>query len=252
MSKLFTNSFLISSIRKLRSQGRYSFPVDNLCIYISDALSGGEIFRCEMLVFILKTLERHFHELFHILFRCLKGAMIDLLEEIVIGIYSKKPGNAFRSLDHAELLDHIGRTITARKSLLTKMPFIEDLTKLNLRKATLRPGSGSIRSSYRAEHPRLNHAFISFHDHDYLDVRNFLKRIDNQGVAALKAEKTVSVFLAGEILSMPYETYDLTLKEFERGISLAEYYETMEKRGIFNPSYHIDLIAKLFESDVLY
>ena len=93
---------------------------------------------------------------------------------------------------------------------------------------------------------------MSFHDHDYLDIRDFLKRIDKQGVNTLKQERTVFIFLADEILSMSYETYNSTLKEFEKRISLTEYYEMMEKKGIFNPSYHKDLIAKLFASDVLY
>jgi hypothetical protein len=243
---------LISAIRKLRSQERYSFPVDNLCIYLPDTLSEEEIFRCEMLVFILKTLERHFFEFFHVMFKCLDESMIDVLEEIINEVYSQKPGNVFHSLDHAGLLEHIRQKIIARKSLFDRMHFIEDLTGLNLKKAGLRPGHRTVRSSYQTNRPQLNTEFVSFHNHDYLDIRNFLKRIDKQGVNTLKPERTVFIFLADEILSMTHETYNSTLKEFERRISLKEYYEKMGEKGIFNPSYHKDLVAKLFASDVLY
>ena len=243
---------LISAIRKLRSQERYSFPVYNLCIYMPRTLSEEDILRCEMLVFILETLERHFFEFFHVMFRCLGESIIDLLEEIIGEIYFKKRGNIFHSFDHAALLGHIRQKIIARESLFDRMPFIEDLTKLNIKKAGLRPGHQTLRSSYKTDRPQLNYEFISLHDHDYLDIRSLLKRIDKQGVNALKPERTVFIFLADEILSMTYETYNSTLKEFERRISLTEYYEMMEKKGIFNPSYHKDLIAKLFASDVLY
>jgi hypothetical protein len=243
---------LISAIRKLRSQERYSFPVDNLCIYVPDTLSEEDILRCEMLVLILKMFERYFFEFFHVMFKCLGESLVDLLEEIINEFYSKKPGNIFHSFDHAALLGHIRQKIVARKSLSDRIPFIEDLTRLNLKKAALRPGRPAMRSSYQTNRPQLNHEFISPHDHDYLDIRNFLKRIGKEGVDSLKPERTVFIFLAGEILSMAHETYNSTLKEFEKGISLQEYYEMMEKKGIFSPSYHKDLIAKLFASDVLY
>ncbi len=243
---------LISAIRKLRSQERYGFPVDNLCIYVPDTLSKEEIFRCEMLIFVLKALEKHFYEFFHIMFKCLDGSLIDLIEEIISEIYCKKPGNVFLSLDHAGLLDHISQTASARKSVFDRIPFIEDLTKLNLKKAGLHRNFRTVKSSYQTNRPQLNHEFVSSHDHDYFDIRSFLKRIDKQGANLLKPERTVFIFLADEILSMTYDTYNSTLKEFEKGISLTEYYEIMEKKGIFNPSYHKDLIAKLFASDVLY
>lgn len=243
---------LISAIRKLRSQERYSFPVDNLCIYMPGTLSEEDILRCEMLVFILKTLESHFFEFFHVMFRCLGKSMMDLLEEVINAIYLRKPGNIFHFFDEAALLGQIRQKIIARKSLFDRIPFVEDLTKLNIKKAGLCKGRRIIRSSYQTDRPQLNHEFISLHNHDYLDIRNFLKRIDKQGVNALKPEKTVFIFLAHEILSMTYETYHSTLKEFEGRISPREYYQMMEKKGIFNTFYHKDLIAKLFASDVLY
>jgi hypothetical protein len=55
-----------------------------------------------------------------------------------------------------------------------------------------------------------------------------------------------------EILSMPYITYRTAAKEFKKGISLDEYYFLMNIRGIFDISYHKEIIEKLFKSYVLY
>ncbi|MCG2722442.1 MAG: hypothetical protein L6290_10585 [Thermodesulfovibrionales bacterium] len=42
------------------------------------------------------------------------------------------------------------------------------------------------------------------------------------------------------------------LRTFEKGISVHEYYQLMERKKIFTYSYHKNLIAKLFQSNVLY
>ncbi|MGD9023181.1 MAG: hypothetical protein PVJ62_05305, partial [Deltaproteobacteria bacterium] len=104
----------------------------------------------------------------------------------------------------------------------------------------------------RTTRPMLNHAFISAHDHDYLDLLRFLERLRKEGAASLRPQKTVFIFLEDEILSMPYETYDLTLKAFEAGTTLEDYYGLMRQRGIFDLRYHKRLVAKLFENDLLH
>ena len=148
---------LISAIRKLRSQERYSFPVDNLCIYPPDTLSKEEIFRCEMLVFILKTLERHFFEFFHVMLKCLDESMIDLLEEII----NERSFPKNRATFSIRLITPGCSNISGRKSLpgeslFDRMNFIEDLMGLNLKKAGLRPGHRTVRSSYQTDRPQLN------------------------------------------------------------------------------------------------
>ena len=90
------------------------------------------------------------------------------------------------------------------------------------------------------------------HDYDYLDLTGFLARLNREDVQNLVPEKSVYIFLNDQILSMPYETYRLTLKEFERGITIDEYYSLMRRRGIFSPSYHKRLIEDLLQSNVLH
>jgi hypothetical protein len=246
---------LISSLRKLKAQEQYSFPIDNLCLYIPETLSHKEVFKCELLISILKNFEQHFYELFHILLNCLDEQIIVLLEEIISEVYLKRSGNVFKNLDCSELLDYVKVKIMKRKSHLSKIPFIEDLINLNIKKAIflrtpIRPQPS--RSLYQISRPRLNNAFISVNEHDYLDLQNFLKKLEQKGQANLTPEKTVFFFLANEILSMPYITYRVTVKEFEKGISLDEYYVLMNRRGIFDISYHKEIIEKLFKSYVLY
>lgn len=243
---------LISSLRKLKAQEQYSFPIDNLCLYIPETLSHKEVFKCELLISILKNFEQHFYELFHILLNCLDEQIIVLLEEIISEVYLKRSGNVFKNLDYSELLDYLMGKITLRESLFSKIPFIEDLIDLNRKKALFLQRPQPSRSLYQTSRPRINNAFISVNEHDYLDLQNFLKRLEQKGPDNLTPEKTVFFFLANEILSMPYITYRVTVKEFEKGISLDKYYVLMNRRGIFDISYHKEIIEKLFKSYVLY
>jgi hypothetical protein len=243
---------LISWTRRLKGQEQYSFPVDNLCIYMPKTLSEHEIFKCESLAFILKHLEKHSHELFHILFKCLDEFVMDLLEEMIAEEYFNTPGNLFKSPDGRKLLEDLKRIITQHESLLSKIPFIEDLTNLQIRKAVCRCMPERQRRSTQTRQPKLNHAFISIHDHDYLDLLNFLERLEKEGPNSLRHQKTVFIFLVDEIMSMPYETYRMTLEVFESGTSLDQYYALMSQKGIFDLSYHESFVAKMFENDVLY
>ena len=243
---------LISWSRRLKGQEEYSFSVDNLCIYIPSTLSEEEIHRCELLIFILKALEKHSYELFHILFKCLDEHVIRVVEEVITGVYANRAGNLFKSLDHCELLSDLKKTITQHQSLFSKIPFFEDLANLQIKKTMSRRTPQQTRSSYQPRRPTLNHSFISIHDHDYLALSDFLERLEEKGYNNLTPNKTVFIFLAEEIMSMPYETYRMTLRAFETGISLDQYYLLMRQRGVFDLSYHENFIAKMFENNVLY
>lgn len=240
---------LISAIQK--TEARNSFPINNLCMYIPETLSGEEIFRCELLISTLKAIEEYFYELFHIMLRCLGEIMIDVIEEIITDVYSNRPGNFFAAIDYCELLNNVKLRILQRGDLLSMIPFIEDLIDLNIKKGIFQRRSQTVRSLHETNRPRLNHDFISIHNHDYLDLSSFLKRLEKEGLDNLSPEKTVYIFLVDEILSVSYETYCSTLKMFENDISIDEYCDFMEKNGIFNPSYHRDLVAKLLQSGVL-
>ncbi|MCD6198172.1 MAG: hypothetical protein J7K15_06310 [Deltaproteobacteria bacterium] len=243
---------LISWKRRLRDREQYSFPLDNLCVFIPKALSEKEIFRCELLIFMLKDLEKQSNEFFHVLFACLDELVIRALEETITDQYSNRAENVFKSLDHCKLLLDLKKTILQNESMLSKIPFIEDLTSLQIKKAQHQSGSMQSEMCDGTKRPKLNHALISVHDHDYLDLPGFLERLQKEGPKNLRHEKTVSVFLVDEIMSMPYETYRMTIKAFERGLSLDQYYMLMRRKGILDASYHKKFLAKMFQSGVLY
>ena len=243
---------LVSAIRKLRAQEQYSFRFDNLCAYIPDTLSETDIFRCELLIFILKIIERDFHELFHIMMKCMGELVINLMEKIIIDEYSNRPGNIFSSLDSCGLLGLVMQNIKEDETLFMRIPFIDDLTGFCIEKAKAKRNLQTIESRYQVSRPKLNHVYIATHDHDYPDLIGFLKRLDRKGAGNLRPEKTVFFFLCDEIISMTNDTYNATIREFEKGISTAEYYDRMKKKRIFTPSYHAQLIAKLFRNNVLY
>ncbi len=241
---------LLSAIRKLKVQAQESLHADNLCVYIPESLSKSEIFRCELMILMFKSLENYSHEMFHIMFKCLDGLIIDIFENIIFESYSNKKDNVFAAFDHRELLNFLKQKIAGDKSLLERIPFIDDLINLNIRKIGVNKQPVDPRA-YKTGHLKLNHDLISIHEHDYLDLGNFLKRLDKEDVKDLKLEKTVYIFLVDEILTMTYETFRLTLKEFERGISVDDYYKLMKKKWIFTPSYHTELINRLTRSGAL-
>jgi hypothetical protein len=243
---------LMSALRRLRAQEIYSFPVNNFSVYVPETLSEKEVFRCELLIEIFKILRNNFREMFHIMADCLGDTMVDLIEEIIAEEYSNRPGNVFTSLDIYELLHFLKFYITKNESFLSGIPFIEDLTAFCIRKALCQRRQQPYKSFYQTAQPKINHSFISVNEHDYLDLQNFLDRLKKEGPSNLTIDKTVFVFLADEILSMSYITYRSTLKKFESGISLDDYYVLMRKKGLFTVQYHRDLIAKLFQHDVLY
>ena len=243
---------LMSAARRLRAQENYSFPVNNFFIYIPQTLSEEEVFRCELLIEIFKMLGSNFHEMFHIMVHCLDDLIVDLIEEIVTQEYADRPGNVFASLDEYELLNLFKLYIVRKKGFLSKIPFIEDLTNFSIRKALCQRKPRPYKSSYQTDRPRLNRAFISENEYDYLDLQSFLDRMKKEGPGNLSSEKTVFIFLSDEILSMSHITYRTTLKKFETGFSLDNYYVLMRKKGIFTIPYHRELIAKLFQNDVLY
>jgi hypothetical protein len=188
--------------------------------------------------------------MFHILFSCLNEVLIELIEDIIEREYEKRAGNVFVNLDHAELLNFLRSGITDKISISRLVPFAEDLIDLNIKKAQCMRTSRHM-SDYQTERPKLNDAFISIHHHDYLNLPVFLKKL-NSGTDSITSEITAFIFLSDEIMRMTYDTYRATIKEFEKDITVDEYYHRMEKKKIFTRSYHKNLVAKLFRSDVLY
>jgi hypothetical protein len=243
---------LMSSARRIRAQETYSFPVNNFFIYIPETLSEQDVFRCELLIEIFKMLGNNFHEMFHIMIYCLGDLLVELIEEIIKEEYSNRSGNVFASLDKYELLNFLKLYIMKNESLLFRIPFIEELTNFSVKKAMCQRRPQPYRSMYQTERPKINLAFISENEYDYLDLQNFLDKLSKEGAKNLSPEKTVFIFLADEILSMSHITYRTTLKKFESGLALDDYYVLMRKKGIFTIPYHRDLIAKLFQNDVLY
>ena len=178
--------------------------------------------------------------------------VIDLMEKIIVDEYSNRPGNIFASLDPCGLLDLVMRNVKEDETLSVRIPFIEDLARFCIEKAKAKRNPQAIENLYQVNRPKLNHVYIATHDHDYPDLVGFLKRLDREGAGNLRPEKTVFLFLCDEIISMTNDTYNATIREFEKGISIGEYYERMKKKRIFTPSYHAQLISKLFRNNVLY
>jgi hypothetical protein len=189
--------------------------------------------------------------MFHIIFQCLDELFIDVIEEVISEKYAPMPEKIFRASEYSEILSDVTKKIIKDDVLMSKVPFLEDMSDFFLKKALFMRRHESERDHPERDHKTLNRDFISIHEHDYLDLMNFLKRLEREGPHDLTKDKTVFIFLADDIVSMPYTTYSETLKVFEEGMSLKTYYDLMKKKGILTPSYHERLIQRLLQSNVL-
>lgn len=241
---------LITSYKLINTHQYYSYPYNNICIYKPKNLTNEDILKIEMMIFILRLLEDNFIELFHISLRRLGRELFDIIDDIIEKEYKEKSANIFFDISYYDLLTYISEGIKKKSFFYEKIPFIEDLVKFCITKDKLKNRKEPLRISYIVDKPRLNYPLISIHENDYLNFVVLLKRMEIEKTFA--AQLTVYIFLIDEILTMPFETYKETIKRFEEGISLKEYYNLMEKNKIFNLSYHQELIKKLFESYVLY
>lgn len=245
------NTFMLS-IKRLNTQKYYKFPVNNLCMYIPETLSENEIIRCELLITILKAFEMYFHEMFHIFLHCIADDFIGIVENIISERYVRRPEQIFKTINYSEVLKDVKQGIIKQDSLISKVPFIDDITELFLKKSSYMGRQKSERTVSKRDAITLNNDLVSIHEHDYLDLLNFLKRLEKEDPSNLIKEKTVFIFFVDDIMSMPYATYCETLKAFEAGISLEDYYDLMKRKGIFTPSYHENLMERLLQSNVLF
>jgi len=241
---------LVSGFKVIKTHQYHSFPYNNICLFIPEKIKFEEILKSEKIIFLLRLLEENFIELFHILLRRLGRDIIEIIEEVIEEKYTNDILNIFTDISYYDLLINISEKIQSNSFYFERIPFIDDLIKFSIIKDKLSNRRCPIRISYQVNKPKINHSLISIHENDYLNFIVLLRRMEREKTFA--ARLTVYIYLIDEILTMPFETYSETIKRFEDGISLEEYYDLMEKNKLFTISYHKELVKKLFESYVLY
>ncbi len=205
-------------------QGRlHPFPVDNLCLLIPDQLPRPFVLRLEALLLVLDELERHGHELVHLLLAWYGDRWIAELER-VIGpmLAADDPAAWFAAPPLDALLAALGQRLESGHGG-SPPPFLADLFRFSRKK--LAQGRGEAPPPV-ADEPQaacfvLDPNRISVHEQDYLDLVPLLRCLHERGQNRLTYRRTVYLYLAGGILCLSHAAYRNTLRPFERPTNLA-------------------------------
>jgi hypothetical protein len=202
----------------------YPFAVDNLCLLIPKQLPPDVVHDFEALVGALERLERYGHELVHILSTWYGRGWLDSLRQVVRALRQQVGDVFFSDPPMDRLVEGLGTALAADTNL-SPPPFLADLIRFTRIKMQLEakalpaaPEAEAARSGFY----RLNPERISIHEQDYPDLRNLLIRLRHPGSDRIPYQRTVCLFGADGILTLPHALYRKVLRPFEHPCSLEQ------------------------------
>ena len=232
--------------------GRYPFPVDNLCLLLPSHLEPGMLLRHEALLLVLEQMERHCHELFHILLGCMGVAWLRPLTVVLNAMVDEHRATSFFAAPPlAAVTEALGEQLHDSPPLWP--PFLPDLIRFSINKITLtpRPGEASRPTCALEGRLQLDRRRMSIHEQDYLDLHPLLNRLDNSGQQPPAYQRTVCLFLDGGILTLPHAAYRATLRLFEQPRTLEAYQAAVQREARLDWQQHEPLVAQLLREGVL-
>jgi len=238
--------------KTLLDQGRlYPFPVDNLCLLIPDHLDPRFLVRHEALLLVLSRLLYWCREPLHILLACQGDQWLDHLAAVIEPLLTDQAAAFFAEPPLAAVLEGLGRRLAASDP--PGPPFLADLIRFGVKKlawssrpADVPPSPGDpVQACLKLDQER-----ITIHEHDYLDLPAFLQRLAECNCHP-PYQRTVCLFLAREIVTMPHAVYRDSLRRFEQPSTLEAYRRAVGQLTHIDPEQHDLLLARLLEEGVL-
>ena len=231
---------------------RYPFPVDNLCLLLPSHLEEGLLLRHEALLLVLEQMERHCHELFHLLLACMGDRWLEPLAAVLTSRFNDQQAASFFSAPPlAVIVEALGQNLG--ESSPPWPPFLSDLFRFSLRKLTLtrQPEAVARPAAVLEGRLQLDRSRMSIHEQDYLDLQPLLQRLDDAEQQPLAYQRTVCLFLDSGILTLPHATYRATLRLFEQPRTLEAYRATVQREARLDWQQHASLLAQLLREGVL-
>lgn len=231
---------------------RYPFPVDNLCMLLPSHLEEGLLVRHEALLQVLEQMERHCHELLHILLACWDDRWLGVLATILEPwLEDKSEVSFFAEPPLAPIIEALGQQLCDNSPL--RPAFLPDLFRFSLNKLTLarRPEAGVPSPFDMDVRVQLDCSRMSIHEQDYLDLPPLLLRLDTCGQQPLPYQRTVCLFLGSGILALPHASYRATLRLLEQPRTLGDYQAAVQREARFDWQRHESLLAQLLRESVL-
>lgn len=236
-------------------EGRlYPFPVDNLCLHMPKHLPVPLLAQHEALLLVVELLERHCHELLHILLAWYRDRWLDELQAVLEPLLL--PLDAFFAAPPlAALLVGLEQRLRSTGSAGEPPSFLADLMRFSQKKIEQlhRPAPACTDSAEPQAGTRyaLDRSRITIHEQDYLDLLPLLARLDEHPVGPLPYRRTVCLFLHSGIVAMPHAFYRATLQQFEQPKTLHSYRAELCRRQGIDVEHHLSLLDRLLAEGVL-
>lgn len=231
----------------------YPFPVDNLCLFIPAHLSPDHRMRLEALLLVLEQLERHCHELFHILFARLGDLWLQDLQALLApSLSAKNAPTFFASPPLNALVAELGQRLGANRTATAALPFLTDLirfTRKKLAQASRPAGLGQQSGDDGCF--VLNSEKVSIHEQDYLDLLPLLQRLRSSSEVPLPYQRTVCFFLSSGIVTLPQALYRKTFRFFEQPQTLTAYRTARSAIKEIDAVQHNQLLCQFIEEGLL-
>ena len=233
----------------------YTFPVDNLCLYIPEQLPVPFLVRMEALFVLLEHLEQHCHEFFHLLCAGVGEQWVCDLEAVLEPLVEQEPAAFFSSLPVDTILAALEQRWTPDTPVRCSVPFLSDLIRFTRNKINvLAKGMESDEHLPDLDTCQLvlNKAQISIHEQDYLDPLPLIDRFKQHLGKPLPYVRTVYLFMPAGILAMSHANFRHTLRHFERPCTLAAYRARLKDSGqVIDWREHGRLVRRLVTQGLL-
>ncbi len=230
----------------------YPFPVDNLCLLVPDHLSQTFLARHEALLMVLEQMERHCHELLHILLVCFEDRWVSELEAALAPwIDTETAAGLFTTPPLAAIIDELGRRLQAGRNpgplfLVDLIRFSRNKIEQALRPVSVAPVPSTPEGCFVLDRDR-----VSTHEQDYLDLLPLLRRLHQNETGPFSYRRTVCLFLINGIVAMPHALYRATLQLFEQPRTLEAYWAALRCEQSINEQQHELLLERLITEGLL-
>ena len=236
-------------------EGRlYPFPVDNLCLMIPDHLPQPFLIRHEALLLVLERLERHCHELLHVLLACFEDRWLGELEAVLAPWLDTETVASFFAEPPLEAIVN-GLAPRLQAGPHPCPAFMADLIGFSRKK--LEQGIRPVAAYPTPPRSNVDDCFVlnqtrrTIHEQDYLDLLPFLRQLYPNMTSPLPYRRTVYLFLESGIVAMPHAFYRTTLHLFAQPRTLESYRAAVLSELRIDPQEHEGLLARFIKEGVL-
>ncbi|NLX19078.1 MAG: hypothetical protein GXY53_07335 [Desulfobulbus sp.] len=237
--------------QEVDSGNHYPFPVDNLCL-LPPPVKDEFLVQHEALLLVLELMEKHCHELFHILLASMETRWLQVLSTTLEPFLTQeKTTSFFTTTPLNSIIQELGTELGC--SSLWQPSFLADLIRFSVNKLTLapEPQTGTRPALCGTDEVQLDRSRMSVHEQDYLDLLPLLQQLAAGKQQPIPYQRTVCLFTNRGIITVPHRFYRTTLRLLEQPTAVAAYQAALERDGRIDWQQHKQILSQLYQEGVL-